>query len=234
MATIDAVFFDCDGVLVDSERLHYKAFQRVLEPFEIQFDYNLYQKRYIGFDDRDGFIEIARDFQKEKKLLANLEELIQAKNVALKECIARDLQTFDGVIEFIKELHKEEIPLAVVSGSLRDEVELFLLRLGIKNMFRFFITANDVLKSKPHPESYLTAFEKMASILKKEIRKKHCVVFEDTPAGIQAAKSAGLFTIGVTNSFPEDALKDADYVIPSFKDMSVERLTNIIHGAKGE
>ncbi len=226
MDQIKAVFFDCDGVLVDSEIIHYRAFQNVLSPFGVSFDYKRYEDKYIGFDDRDAFIEIAKDFGK-PEIAEKLDVLISAKNKALRKAVEEDLSSFEGVVEFVKKLRDAGVFMAVVSGSLRDEVELFVSKLGLSSFFEFYVTAEDVRKSKPDPESYLLAFKKMKLHLDGKLSKKNCVVFEDTPSGIQAAKSAGLFTVAITNSFPPADLHKADLVISSFKDIDINWFLNV-------
>ncbi|HDL89614.1 MAG TPA: HAD family phosphatase [Thermodesulforhabdus norvegica] len=213
---VDAIFFDCDGVLVDTEPVHYRAFLEVLQPYGIYFDYSLYEEKYIGFDDRDAFIEI---FKRAMKPLSSkeLKDLITLKNKALKRAVSRELKVFDGVVEFIKALDQAKTPMAVVSGSLRDEIELFLKSAGIINFFRFIVAADDVSRSKPDPQSYETAFVKMEAVLGKRLERHRCIVFEDTPSGIASAKGAGLTVVAVAHTLPVAELADADIVIESFK-----------------
>ncbi len=233
MTQIKAVFFDCDGVLVDSEIIHYRAFQKVLSPFGVSFDYKKYEERYIGFDDRDAFIEIARDFGK-GEIIEKLDVLIGLKNKALREAVEEGLNSFGGVTEFVRKLYETGVSMAVVSGSLRDEVELFVSKLGLDGFFEFYVTAEDVQRSKPDPESYLLAFEKMKFHLGGKLDKRNCIVFEDTPSGIQAARSAGLFTIAITNSFPPADLKEANLIVSSFMDIDINMLSKVCAQGTGE
>lgn len=226
MAVIEAVFFDCDGVLVNTEPLHYRAFLKVLKPYGIFFNYHTYVERYIGFDDRDAFKTIALHYQvafTEK----DIQRLVEQKNSLIIEEASSGVTTFEGVLSFVKSLHEERIPLGLVSGALRKEVEVFLSNLGILHVFSVFVTAEDVKYSKPHPESYQKALTEMTKVLHKTLSPSRCIAFEDTPAGIKSAKEAGIKVIAVEHSFSHRDLKDADIVIPSFKDMSFSVLYRI-------
>ncbi len=227
MTLIDAVFFDCDGVLVNTEPLHYRAFLRTLAPYGISFDYETYVNRYIGFDDRDAFSAIASDYTALFRD-SDIQFLIEQKNALLIEEASRGVDTFDGVVPFVKSLFDAGIPLGLVSGSFRREVEVFLNYLGILELFSIFVTAEDVKHSKPDPESYLKALDLMSDYLNKTLNPSSCFAFEDTPAGIEAAKGANIKVIGVEHSFDRKDLYKADVVIPSFKEMSLDSFMSLL------
>lgn len=223
-----AVIFDCDGVLVDSEPLHYRAFQQVLAPLGLEHDYERYVDRYIGFDDRDAFIEVFRDagLDLQKETLA---ALIAAKNNALLEVISKGVSSFPGVVQLVRELAFISLPLAVASGSLRTEIENFIEALELKNCFQIIVSADDVTHSKPDPETYLLALKRLQEGLSREhLNPRDCVAIEDTPAGIRSARDAGLYTIGVTHSFASDQLSDADCVLDDLTHLTARKLIELI------
>jgi HAD superfamily hydrolase (TIGR01509 family) len=227
-ANIQAVIFDCDGILVDTEPLHYKAFQEVLSPLGLGFDYDEYNNRYIGFDDRDAFLEASRSAGRELDSPA-LAGLILAKARALQEIVAKGIDSFPGVSELVRELASNQIPLAVASGALRHEVEAFLESLSLSDAFQAIVAADDVVRSKPDPESYLLALERLSQELGNQpLNARCCIAIEDTPAGISAAKDAGLFVIGVTNSFPRERLIRADLVLESLAEINVQGMNQLI------
>ncbi|MGC8719004.1 MAG: HAD family hydrolase, partial [Thermodesulforhabdaceae bacterium] len=141
---------------------------------------------------------------------------------------SRGVDTFDGVVPFVKSLFDAGIPLGLVSGSFRREVEVFLNYLGILELFSIFVTAEDVKHSKPDPESYLKALDLMSDYLNKTLNPSSCFAFEDTPAGIEAAKGANIKVIGVEHSFDRKDLYKADVVIPSFKEMSLDSFMSLL------
>lgn len=232
---LKAVIFDCDGVLVDTEPLHYRAFQEVLMPLGLAFDYDHYLKHYIGFDDRDAFLEAFRERGRSLEP-HTLGKLIEAKGQALLRIISEGVASFPGVIPLVHQLTELGIPLAVASGALRREVDLFLKVLGIDKAFAVIVAADDVARSKPDPETYQSALEH----LQEKLRTNHidpccCIAIEDTPAGIQSAKEAGLFVIGVTNSFPAASLLEhADHVVTSLADVTAERMMQLLGERTGE
>lgn len=229
---LKAVVFDCDGVLVDTEPLHYHAFQEVLRPLGLAFDYDHYLKSYIGFDDRDAFIEAFREGNRPLED-AELNGLIEAKGKNLLRVISKGVSTFPGVTALVRRLAAGGIPLAVASGALRYEVELFLKVLGIEDAFSVIVAADEVSKSKPDPETYTVALirlrEQMGS---NHLEPGRCIAIEDTPTGIQSARSAGLFVIGVTNSFPAEVLREgADLVVTSLAEITLDRMLRLMTGA---
>ena len=127
---------------------------------------------------------------------------------------------FPGVVDFIKRLKDKKIPLVVVSGALRAEVMSCLKMGGLDVYFDFMVTANDVTHSKPHPESYTKAF----TLLKEKnqtLEKNQSWALEDSGAGIQSAKRAGLKTIGITNSVKAKDLREANHVIQAYDEITL-------------
>jgi beta-phosphoglucomutase len=230
--SLHAVVFDCDGILVDSEPLHYRAFQEVLDPLGLSFDYEHYLDRYIGFDDRDAFQEAFREANRVMEPVV-LERLMVEKGAALLRLVERGLSSFPGVVELVKALAGEGVPLAVASGALRHEVVLFVKALGLSDAFSVIVAADEVAHSKPDPESYLLAIERLASVnAGLEIVPRRCVAIEDTVAGITSAKRAGLCVVGVANSCSVDELTPhADCVVKSLDEIGVDNLRQLIEAA---
>ncbi len=225
---LKAVIFDCDGVLVDTEPLHYQAFQTVLTPLDLGFSYAHYLERYIGFDDRDAFLEA---FREDGRLLdqKNLMRLIRAKEQVLQAIVAKGIASFPGAVPLVRALAADGIPLAVASGALRREVDGFMAGLGLSGLFSVIVAADDVRKSKPDPETYLKALERLSELHLLEVSEAgRCVAIEDTPAGIQAAKGAGLYVVGVTNSFPAVQLEAADQVVASLEAITPDTLVQMM------
>ena len=224
---LEAVVFDCDGVLVNSEPLHYKAFQEVLAPLGLGHDYQAYLDRFVGFDDRDAFICAFKDAGLQFEAAA-LERFMEAKAAALGDLIRRGVPGFPGVIELVEELMEKGIPMAVASGALRDEVTAFVASLGLSAAFTVIVSADEVKKSKPEPETYLLAIERLRLALGRPIDPVNCVAIEDTPAGIDSAGAAGLAVIAVTNSFPATELSEADKVIGSLLELSFQQIVTLL------
>ena len=225
---LEAVVFDCDGVLVDSEPLHYQAFQAVLGPLGLGHSYDAYLERYIGFDDRDAFLEAFRENGR-KLDDAALARLIREKEEVLQGIIAQGVSGFPGVVALVRELAANRVPLAVASGALRQEVNGFIKALGLTGFFTVIVSADEVARSKPHPETYLKVLEHFRNDqAMADLDPRSCIAIEDTPAGIASAKEAGLYVIGVTNSFREDQLPGADQVVASLEELDLSQLEQLL------
>lgn len=223
---LQAVIFDCDGILVDTEPLHYRAFQEVLVPLGLGHDFEHYLEYFVGFDDREAFMHAFEQAGMELTP-ATLDDLIKAKSNALRELIERGVPSFPGVVDLVSELMDKKIPMAIASGALRDEVETFVASLGLQRAFFVIVAADDVKKSKPDPETYLLAMKRLVSICG-PLDPMNCVAVEDTPAGIRSARSAALPVIAVTNSFPESELIEADKIVTSLSDLNVRDIVDML------
>lgn len=227
-SALTAVIFDCDGVLVDTEPLHYEAFQEVLRPLGLGYDYAYYLEHYIGFDDRDAFAEAFREAGRTLDDAA-LISLMEAKAEALSTIASRGISSFPGVVDLVHELARHKVPLAVASGSLRHEVEAFTRALGIREAFSFLVAADDVSRSKPDPETYLLVLARLGEQLgMSELDSRSCIAIEDTPAGIRSAREAGIYVIGVANSYPASDLSEADKVVESLTELNVSALMGLV------
>jgi len=212
---VQAVIFDFDGVIVDTEPLHYRAFQEILEPLGFGFSWVEYEKTYMGFDDRDAFLEA---FKTHGRQLSSdeLSTLVATKAAVFQDVIRAGVDAYPGVVEFIKFLHGSNVPLAICSGALRSDIDPILATLEITSCFEIIVTAEDVSKSKPDPECYRLAFDKLcAHWPHSKISAHRTVAIEDTPAGITAASEAGLIVIAVTNSYTHERLANATFITES-------------------
>lgn len=209
-----AVIFDFDGVIVDTEPLHYAAFQRTLEPLGLHFTWEEYVETYIGFDDRDAF---KYAYSSTGRLLKSdqLLNLIENKATFFVEVIKSGVFAYPGVLDLIFNLRAHKIPLAICSGALRSDIDPILDMLGIPNCFDVIVTADDVAASKPDPECYQLAFQRLQSAAQNSFSKDETLAIEDTPAGISAAIMAGLPVCAVTNSYPAARLDQATFITDS-------------------
>ena len=224
---LKAVVFDFDGIIVDSEPLHCKAFQKLLEPLGAGFTWDEYVEKYMGFDDRDAFREafrvhgLALDDEQ-------LSRLIAAKATMFQEVAAEGVNSYSGAVDLIRQL-SGKVPLALCSGALLSDIEPVLGMLSIPDAFDCIVTADDVSASKPDPASYLLAVRKLQQLFpSQQILPAHSVAIEDTPAGISSAKGAGLKVLSVTNSYPGDELRAADRVVDSLSTITLEDLQQLV------
>ena len=219
LPTPEAVLFDFDGILVDSEPMHHQAFFEVLDPLGMGFPWKEYVEIYMGFDDRDAFREAFRakgiDLDE-----ANLAKLVAAKSRAFLGGIRVGVTAYPGAVSMIESLRSAGLPLALCSGALRSDIDPILEQLGIFRCFDAIVSADDVRRSKPDPESYVLAFRRLAEMYPAAVTVPgNSVAVEDTPAGIRSAKDAGLRVLAVTNSFGPGELVEADWIVESLENI---------------
>ena len=194
--TLKAIFFDLDGVLVISENFHYYAWEKVLEDLKVDHR-NLDLKKVLGFSDE----QVAKLLTQEYALSTPLEELIEQKRKYFSQYIQKGFAAPLRRAEFLKFLKNHtKLILAVVSSCLRSEIEMILKKENLLEYFDFLIGSDDVSKSKPSPEPYLSALKKAT------VKPQEALVIEDSPTGIAAALKAHIPIFGMTttlSSLPE-------------------------------
>ncbi len=218
-----AVLFDCDGVIADSEPLHLRVFRDVLAPLGITITDEEYTDRYLGLDDRGVFEEVLRLHGRgdDRELVATL---IAAKARGFRRVLATETRIYPGVVDFIRAL--AGVPLAVVSGALRNEVEIILRCAGVRAAFAAIVAAEDVPSGKPDPEGFLRALGVLGG--SDAIEPRTCLVVEDSLAGLEAATRAGMRRLAVTNSYPASQLRPlADLVVPTLAGLTLARVRQL-------
>lgn len=216
---LTGVIFDFDGVIVNTEPLHYEAFQRVLEPVGLAFPWEEYEKHHMGSDDRDAFRDIYRNAGRALES-SELPGLIARKAAVFVE-LASAAKPFDGVVELIR-ASSAAVPTGLCSGAVRSDIEPVIGRLDIARHFRTVVTAEDVHASKPDPACYRLCLDKLG------VRDAAgAVAVEDTPAGIAAAKGAGLKVLAVTNSYPPQRLAGADLIVRTLHGVDLATLMSL-------
>jgi beta-phosphoglucomutase len=207
-----AVIFDFDGVLVDSEPLHLACFQEVLAPRGVTLTAEAYYGRYLGFDDAEAFRQALRDAGRDAEP-AELDRMIAAKTALVQRALRRDVPALPGAAELIGALAGAGVPLAVCSAALREEIRLALETLGVWGGFAAVVAAEDVQRCKPDPQGYRLSLEHLRAATGRALPAERCCACEDSPAGVRAAKAAGLRVLAVTSSYAAADLHEADAVV---------------------
>ena len=211
---ITALVFDFDGVLADSEPIHLRAYQETLEPLGRSLPREEYYARYLGYNDFDMFKALAA----ERKWSLNddeIESLIAEKGRIFEGLVAGGDHLYPGAADAIVRL-AARYPLGIASGALRHEIEFALRAHGLDRHFRFIVASGDTPASKPAPDPY----RKAAALHGAD--PSQCLAIEDSRWGIESAKTAGLWCIGITNTDPVAELLDADAIITSLDELTPE------------
>lgn len=223
MGMIKGVVFDFDGVLADSEAAHCRAMLAAVVGSGIHFDMDHYRKRYIGFDDRDAFRAILGDFgfDSEAGDYSHLRGLMTAKQEAFDKIVQEGIPLVPGAFELAQALKDEGTPIAIASGATRADIRGVLEAHGYDDLFELIVTADDVTCSKPDPETYRLAAERLAALhVDHRLTQETLLAIEDTPAGLRSARGAGLRTLGLTTNQPAEDLTDAEVIRPHLKGLS--------------
>ncbi len=224
--TLGAVIFDFDGVITDSEILHFRAFNAVLAPHGFALTKKEYYRDYLGLSDVDCF----------KALIAegrlHIEEsqirlLGQQKTKVFEQLARTEGRIIEGVREFLQMLSQNKVPTAICSGALRAEIELILDGARLRDYFDEIVSAEEVKRGKPHPQGFLLALKKLNKQRVRPITARHCVVIEDSHWGLQAGRAAKMRTVAVTNTYDADQLKEADKVVARLNDLTLQDLAQL-------
>lgn len=221
---LKAIVFDFDGVVVDSEPAHYKAFLHVAKPLGLNFSYETYLQEYVGFDDRDAFAHMLSklNLPPDGKQIA---KLIADKADAFEAIVHQGMDTIPGVLDLIKEAVAADFPIAIASGATRRDIDVILEGLKLDAGFNPIITADLVKHSKPDPTSYAMAVQGLAERLPElDLTPAECLSIEDTAAGLASATGAGLMALGLTTTGPAAALSQARRVIPNLEGVTLDTL----------
>jgi beta-phosphoglucomutase-like phosphatase (HAD superfamily) len=222
---IRAVVFDFDGVIANSEPLHFRAYRDVLLERSISLSERAYYDLYLGYDDVGAFLAIGADAG-----IAMTEwdvaDLVSRKAVRMEELERQSSVLFPGARMAIERM-AGTWPLAIASGALKAEILRVLDRESLRRFFPVVVAAEDTPASKPHPAPYLRATELLGST-SAGLRASDCVAIEDSRWGLMSARSAGLQTIGITHTYPERELGDAaDSVITHLDQLTTELIVRL-------
>lgn len=216
-----AVIFDMDGVLVNSAEAHYRAWQLLANEVDLPLDRDRFAR---SFGQRNAdVVKLLFDETNADRAAA----LADRKEVIYRELIRATPPLFPGVRELIHSLHDCGAMLAIGSSGPRENVELIIDALGAKKMMSAIVNGDDVTRGKPDPQVFILCVERLG------LPAHRCVVIEDAPVGIQAAKAAECKTMAVLTTHSREAFATGDSVRPdslaeSLADKSIEQLMRLV------
>ena len=222
---IRAVIFDFDGVIANSEPLHLAAFRQVLASEGVALSEGDYYERYLGYDDVGVFRAVSRErgIHWDGERMA---ALVERKAVHLEQLERDGSILFPGADQAIRRL-AASLPLAIASGALRPEIQRILNRAGLQQFFGVIVAAEDTPASKPAPDPYLCAVERLSAASGLRLAPADCVAVEDSHWGLESARAAGLRTVAVTHTYPASALGAADLLIDHLDNLTMAGLRGL-------
>ena len=215
MKRFEAVIFDMDGVIVDSEPLHERAFREVLEEIGYGRTHGIDFPAYYGKSD----LVVWRDFIARHRPAQSLEELLARKEKKFGALLQREEPIFSGLPELLAKL-SPRCPLALASGSRHPTINAVLAMRDLRRFFRVVVSSEDVAHGKPAPDIFLRTAELL------EVGPDECCVVEDSASGVDAALAAGMTVIAITNSLPAEKLARATSVVETYEELGRLLLRN--------
>ena len=223
---LKAVIFDFDGVITDSEILHFRAFNQVLAQYGIEMTTKDYYKTYLGFTDVDCYkLLIHQGLLKIDE--QQIADLVEQKKLIFEKLAKTEGRVIEGVRDFLKMLEQNNVPMAICSGALLTEVEMVLDEARLRNLFEVIVSAEQVKKGKPDPEGFLLTLQRLNENLEEAITGNQCIVIEDSHWGLEAAKAAGMHAVAVTNSYDAEQLRMAEKVVARLNELSMNDLQQL-------
>jgi beta-phosphoglucomutase len=213
------VIFDVDGVLVDSYRAHLESWVRVarehgLEITEADF------ARTFGRTSR----EIIAEFWGEDLAERDRRAIDDRKEALYREIVAASFPAMEGGADLVRDLHAAGFRLAVGSSAPPENIELSLSRLAVRDLFAVVVTGRDVTRGKPDPQVFQIAAARL------QVAPEHCAVVEDAPAGVAAAKAAGMKCIALVGTAAPGALAAADRIVRSLRELDPRQVGRLLDG----
>ncbi|MFZ4577953.1 MAG: HAD family hydrolase [Myxococcota bacterium] len=211
------VIFDMDGVLADSNETHFKAFIRMGEELGVPFPRTMLERSFGMHNNQIFPMWLGADLTQPR-----IDALADRKEALYRELARDTLQPVAGAVDLFNVLHRAGWRLAVASSGPGANVRLALDVLGLAGRLDAVVTGDDVTHGKPAPDVFLLALQGLA------LPATRCVVVEDAPNGVEAARAAGIAVVAVTTSKPAHALANADLIVETLAELGPQVLLDVM------
>ncbi len=216
---LQAVIFDMDGVMIDTDIIHSRAFEKLLLELGITPEKNEQGTVHISGMTTEGTWEV---FKERYGFEADISELSRKKQQIVMDAM-QHVQPMPGLLKLLKDLKKHNIRLAVATSAQQNRAKLAIDKLGIASYFATVVTAKDVALGKPAPDIYLVAAKKLG------LDPAACVVLEDAPAGVQAGAAAGIKVVAVPHQYTRRMdFSLASLVVDSLEELDYKKLSKLL------
>jgi beta-phosphoglucomutase len=212
-----AVIFDLDGTLIDNNAYHIKAFEAFYNKIGKKFSLEEYKQHINGRMNREIFDYVFNTTLNPEQSEAYTNE----KEGLYRELYAEHIKPIDGLIDFLEELEKANVPKAIATSGIVPNINFMFERIPIRNYFHSVIDSTQITTGKPHPEIFLKAALSVNAV------PSACIAFEDSVAGIKSAKAAGMKVVVLTTTHSAEDMKDADLIIKDYTEISLTKLREL-------
>ena len=214
---LEAVLFDMDGVIIDSEPLWSKAEQELLSRRNIRYSPQL-KAVMMGRDSSEAVGFLIQHYD----LKESVSDVVEERNQLIAGLFREFLRPMPHALQLVRSVNAAEIKTGLASSSPKELVDLALSRLNITGLFDFILSGDQVARGKPAADIYLTAARELG------VSHENCLVIEDAPHGVAAAKAAGMCCLAISTSANESELAAADKVIRSFGEVNLQTLQDLM------
>ncbi len=208
----EAIVFDLDGVIVDSEPLHAEALTSVCAPYDVPFD----GPRFVGWADADALRQAFADAGRSTSQSMLTEMLIRKNQRLLDSLRMGRIRAYPGVVNLLRALRAEGMPLGLCSAALRREIDPTLETLGLADVFHVVVACEDAARTKPFADPYLFAADRLSA------SPGRCIAVEDSPHGVASAKDAGFIVYALGHTTRPEHLGRADHIRPTIGALAPE------------
>ena len=229
--SLKAVLFDFNGVIINDESIHQQLINEILSAENLPTNELEYREVCLGRSDRACFSEILslRDRLVTEDYLA---KLIESKTKAYQQKLQKlaTLPIYPEINNLMAQIQIEGLLIGVVTGALREEAQLVLDRADLQQYISVIVAGDEIKASKPEPYGYLLAVERLnRQNPHLQLKPSDCLAIEDTLAGVEAAKRAGMQVVGVANTYPFHLLqRQANWVVDYLSELELERVKQVL------
>ena len=224
---LKAVLFDFDGVLVDTEPIHYRAMVRTMASLGAAPSYADYVQRLAGYDEYDCFRLLLQHDCGRPDLAGDgscVSALCEKKREIFSTVVTQGVDLVPGAKTLVNAL-SDRVALAIASGGLRRDIDLILGAIGMQRQFLTIVSVDDVARPKPDPQTYDLVCQRLARLRPQlDLTPGACLAIEDTAAGIASANAAGMMTLGVATTSSPRQLSEASHVVDGLEGIDIEQL----------
>jgi len=206
------ILWDMDGVIVDSNAFHFAAWQETFAKRGVAITKECFTKLCGTRNDFIVGSSMGRELPE-----GDIRSILQEKEEAFRRKATGNIKPFPGVVRLLNAIKKGNFKLGLVSSAPKENIDFVLGELNLEGIFNCIVFGQEVSASKPNPQVYLLAAQKL------KVAPKDCLAIEDSPLGVKAAKTAGMKCLAITNTHPWQKLKEADKVVDSL--VSVDLIT---------
>lgn len=229
---LKVVLFDFNGVIINDEPIHQELIEDILLGENLTPKAYEFQELCLGRSDRTCLRDI---LARRSRLVSDdyLTKLIQKKSIAYRDKIEKleKLPIYSGLETFLEKVQNKGLKIGLVTGALRSEVDLILQKAVLGRYFEVIVSGDEIINSKPNPEGYLLAVERFNRLdFNLRLQPTECLVIEDSPAGIEAAKRAKMPVVGIANTYPFHFMQRlSNWAIDYFKDLDLDRIETVFN-----